>query len=142
MADTPNLLTLQVVTPERTLIDRLEIKALVAPGSNGSLGILPDHAPLLTSLEIGVVKFKPAGSDRYEKMAISGGFLEVSENRAVILVDAAERAADIDVLRARQAKERAEARLRERSALVDTVRAELALRRATNRLRVADNGDA
>lgn len=134
MADT---LTLQVVTPERTLISGLEVKALVAPGSKGSLGILPNHAPLLSSLDIGVVKFKPAGSEQYEKMAISGGFLEVSENRAVILADAAERAADIDVLRARQAKERAEARLRDRGALVDAVRAELALRRAVNRLRVA-----
>lgn len=133
------LLTLQVVTPERTVINGLEVQSLVAPGTKGSLGILPNHAPILTSLDIGVVKFKPAGADRYEKMAISGGFLEVSDNRAVILADAAERAPDIDLVRARQARERAEARLRERSALVDTARAEMALRRAMNRLKVAQD---
>lgn len=133
-------LSLQVVTPERVVIDQRPVSAVVAPGDKGSLGILPGHAPLLTSLDVGVLRFKPAGGARYEKLAISGGFMEVSEDRVIVLADAAERPAEIDVVRARQAKERAEARLRERSVLVDSARAEMALRRALNRLRVAADG--
>lgn len=135
-------LTLQVVTPEKQVVRQLEIKSLIVPADNGYMGILPGHAPLVSTLRIGAVKFRLAGSsDKWEKMAITGGFLEVNSDQATILVDSAERSVDIDVLRAKAARERAEARLRERTAVVDGVRAELALRRAVNRLRVAQTED-
>lgn len=131
-------LKLNVVTPERKLIDELPVTSLVAPSAGGYVGILPGHAPLVAGLKIGVVKFRTAERpNEFEVMAVSGGFLEVSGDQATILAEAAERAADIDVMRARQAKERAEAALREKRDLTDAARAELALKRAINRLRVA-----
>lgn len=137
MAET---LTLEVITPERAVLDKVEVKALIVPALDGLLGVLPGHAPLVAGLGIGVVKYKEDGADRYTKMAITGGFLEVSDNHAVLVADAAEKADSIDLLRARQARDRAQARLRDRSALIDYARAELALQRALNRLQVA--GDA
>ncbi len=135
-------LTLQVVTPEKQVVQQLEIKSLIVPADNGYMGILPGHAPLVSTLRIGAVKFRESGSpSKWERMAITGGFLEVNNDQATLVVDAAERAVDIDVLRAKSAKERAEARLREKTALVDEARAELALMRAINRLRVAQNED-
>lgn len=130
-------MTLEVITPERTVLDTVQVKSLIVPALDGLLGVLPGHAPLVAGLGIGVVKYKEAGKDRYTKMAITGGFLEVSDDRAVLVADAAELASSIDVLRARQARDRAQARLRDRSALIDHARAELALRRALNRLQVA-----
>lgn len=135
MADT---LSLEVITPERAVLDKVEVKSMIVPALDGFLGVLPNHAPLVAGLGIGVVKYKEAGSDRYTKLAITGGFLEVSDNRAVLVADAAEQAASIDLLRARQARDRAQARMRDRSALIDHGRAELALQRAVNRLQVGE----
>lgn len=135
-------MTLEVITPERSVLDTVEIKSLIVPALDGLLGVLPGHAPLVAGLGIGVVKYKEAGAERYTKMAITGGFLEVSDNRAVLVADAAEKADSIDLLRARQARDRALARLRDRSALIDYARAELALQRALNRLRVAGDAEA
>lgn len=139
MADS---ITLLVVTPEKQVVQSLEIKSLIVPAENGYLGVLPGHAPLVSSLKIGLIKFREVGgTGKFEKMAITGGFLEVSGNQATIMVDSAERAVDIDVLRAKAARERAEGRLREQSAAVDRARAELALARAINRLRAAQPED-
>jgi len=96
-----------------------------------------NHAPLLSSLDIGPLKVKDtAGVDTL--YATGGGFLEVNGNRVVVLVESAERPEDIDVARARAARERAEARLKSHDPLFDVRRAELALARALNRLRLAD----
>lgn len=130
-------LTIKVVTPERTVVDGLPIKSLIVPSVGGYLGVLPDHAPMIASLRIGVVKYRENGE--YKKMAVTGGFLEVADNRAVILADAAELAGNIDVLRARAAKERAEARLREKRSDIDFHRAHAALQRANTRLRIAED---
>lgn len=131
MAD--KTLKLEVVTPQREVLSQ-EVTSIIVPAIQGYLGILPNHAPMISGLEPGVVKYKVAGE--YQKMAICGGFLEVSENKVSILANAAELAVEIDVLRAQAAKERAEKRLQNKQDGVDMARAELALKRAIARLRV------
>lgn len=126
---------LTVVTPERTVLKQVSTGAVILPVVDGSMGILPRHAPMVAALRIGVLKYRTGG--HYEPVAISGGFAEVTGDRVTVLAEAAERASEIDVLRARAALERAEARLRQRSADIDEARARAALQRAVVRLRVA-----
>ncbi|KJS20243.1 MAG: ATP synthase F0F1 subunit epsilon [Clostridiaceae bacterium BRH_c20a] len=126
-------LTLEVVTPERKVLSE-EITSIIVPAIEGYMGILPNHAPMISGLEPGIIKYKVAG--KYKKMAISGGFLEVSDNKASILANTAELAEEVDPKRAQAAKERAEQRLHNKSG-VDLLRAETALKRAIARLRVA-----
>lgn len=128
-------MTLQVITPERTLLQNVETDAVVVPVTDGSMGILHNHAPMVATLRVGVLRFKQG--DRYERVALTGGFMELSNNRIIVLADAAESAETIDVMRATQARERAEQRLRERSANVDRARAQIALQRAIARLKAA-----
>lgn len=126
---------LEIVTPERVVFQG-EATSLTAPGVLGSFQILHSHAPFLSAIGIGELKVKaPDGADTL--YATGGGFVEVKENRVVVLAESAEAAAAIDVKRARAARERAEKRLREREA-VDIARAEAALARAVNRLKVAE----
>lgn len=124
---------LDIVTPERIVFSE-DVDMIVAPGLDGQLGVLADHAAIITGLDIGILKVKT--SSREEVMSISGGFLEVNNNKAVVLAETAERPEDIDVSRARSAMERAEQRLAARSPELDTVRAEAALKRALVRLKV------
>lgn len=127
--------TVVVLTPEKTVLSA-EVVSLVAPGSQGFLGVLAHHAPLITALQPGPLTLRyPDG--REEVMSVSGGFMEVSRNRAVVLADAIERPEEIDADRARQAAARARQRLKERAPEVDVPRAEAALARALNRLRVS-----
>jgi F-type H+-transporting ATPase subunit epsilon len=132
-----NTLKLEVVTPERKVLSE-EIVSLIVPAIEGYLGILPNHAPIISGLEPGVIKYKVGGD--YKKMAISGGFLEVSANKASILANTAELAEEIDVQRAQAAKERAEQRLQNKSD-IDVLRAELALKRAMARLKAKGHGN-
>lgn len=127
-------LRLEIVTAERVVFSD-EVDMVVAPGIEGSLGILPEHAALFTTLQTGELRAKK-GSEELP-MVMSGGFLEVLNDRVVILADTAERAEDIDVARAEEAKRRAEARLAGQRTDVDVARAEAALRRALLRLKVA-----
>jgi F-type H+-transporting ATPase subunit epsilon len=126
---------LQVVTPERSLLN-LEVEALVVPATEGYLGILPDHAPLIAGLNAGPVKYRHEGKDKY--LVVSGGFIEVLHNQAIILANAAERPEEIDIKRAEAAKERAEKRLHDRQPGTDLVRAEASLKRAVARLKVKE----
>ena len=126
---------LDIVTPERIVYSQ-DVDFIVAPGSEGQLGVLPGHAALITSLDIGILKIKTG--EKEEELAISGGFFEVKDNKAVVLAETAERAEDIDVTRAMKAKERAEQRLAAKVADMDLLRAEAALKRAMTRLKVAD----
>lgn len=128
-------LQMQVVTPQRILLSE-EIEALVVPAAEGFLGILPHHAPIIAGLVPGPVKYTQAGKSKF--LAITGGFMEVSQNRITILADAAERPGEIDVARAEAARDRAEQRLRERLPDLDLVRAELAFKRASARLKVVE----
>ncbi len=125
---------LDIVTAER-LVYSEQVNELVAPGIEGELGILPNHAPLLTILQPGELRIiKQAETDTY--MAITGGFLEVMANKVVVLADAAERAEEIDEARAQTAMRRAEERLEHRTADMDLERALASMRRAQARLKV------
>jgi len=125
---------LDVVTAEREVFSD-EVDEVVANGVEGQLGILPHHAPLMTTLLPGELLIKKGGEEFY--LAVSGGFIEVRPDRIIILADTAERVEEIDVARAEEAKRRAEERLAEGAPGVDTARAEAALRRSLLRLRVA-----
>jgi F-type H+-transporting ATPase subunit epsilon len=126
---------LEIVTAERqTFAD--DVNAVIAPGIEGQMAILPHHAPLMTMLQSGELIIKKEGEDIY--LFVSGGFLEVRPDKVVILADACEHCEEIDVARAEEAKLRAEERLRSKSAEADQSRAEAALRRSINRLKVAE----
>ena len=127
-------ITLEVITPERVVL-REEVQSLILPGVDGLFGVLPNHQALVAALRVGPVVYRQNG--RRERLAISGGFFEFVGNRAVILADAAERADEIDVARARRAAERARQRLADRQGNWDFARAQAALERALNRLKVA-----
>lgn len=130
-------LQLEVVTPQKVMVSQ-EVEMVVAPGSLGEFGILEGHVPFLSGIVPGELRFTSGGQT--ERFVVTTGFAEVSDNRVSVLVDAAEKAAEIDVERARKAMERAKERLaRERSAGdVDFLRAEAALKRAIVRMRVAE----
>lgn len=126
---------LEVVTPERVAYSG-QVASLQAPGSEGSFGVLAGHVPLLTSLQIGRLRFVEEDGNEVQ-MAISGGFVEVGREQVAVLAETAERVEEIDVARAEAARQRAEERLaRAREERVDVARAEAALARAINRLRV------
>ena len=126
---------LEIVTPKKTVYSG-QVVSLQAPGSEGSFGIMAGHMPLLTSLQIGVLRFAEEGGSE-ARMAVSGGFAEVGQERVTILAETAERADEIDIARAESSRLRAEERLASREEeKVDVVRAQLALSRALNRLKV------
>ena len=126
---------LSVVTPEKVVFEQ-EVRSIIAPGSEGYLGVLTDHAPLLTALQAG--KLEVVDSDhRRSEYCLSGGFLEVSGNVATVLADAIETIEGIDVQRAKEAAKRARERLSRRSDRdIDAARAEAALARALNRIKM------
>ena len=130
-------LKIDIVTAERVVYSE-EVDAVIAPGVEGQLGILPHHAPLMTTLQAGELRVR-RGSEE-DSLAISGGFLEVRPDRVIVLADTAERAEEIDMERAAAAKQRAEQRLvdRGRAPGLDEARSEAALRRAMARLTVAE----
>lgn len=128
---------LEIVTPERMVVADDTVTSIVAPGSEGYLGVLAGHAPLLTELTVGEIDITRADNSEMA-IATSGGFMEVGGNKVIILADTAELASEIDIDRARESANRAEERLRRSlEAEVDAGRAEAAVSRAMNRLRVA-----
>lgn len=126
---------LEIVTPERKVYAE-EADFIVARGVEGELGILPNHIPLVTPLKIAPLEVKKGGNR--EVIAVSGGFMEVRKNKVVILAESAELPEEIDIERARAAKERAERRLKAKMDDIDFRRAELALQRAMTRINVAE----
>ena len=128
---------LEIVTAERIVYTE-DVDIVIAPGAEGQLGILPQHAPLMTILQSGEIIARRGAEE--DIMAISGGFLEVRPDRVIILADSAERAEEIDEARAEAARERAEQRLKERGVVadVDTAHIEASLRRAMARLSVLE----
>ncbi len=131
MADT---LHLQIVTPDKLLL-RAAADQVQIPGKSGYLGILPGHAPLITELMIGEISYGHGGDTHY--FAVAWGFAEVLPDKVTILADSAERAEDIDVKRAQEAKARAEEALRQAAPDLDYAAVQHALRRAEVRLEVA-----
>lgn len=125
-------LNLEIITPEKPVL-KDQIDAVTIPGTLGSFQILKDHAPLISSFEIGVIKIKKASVESF--YTTSGGTVEVNHNQVLVLADTIEKVSDIDVDRAEQARKRAEERLqRKREADIDEARARAALNRAFNRL--------
>ena len=130
----PETLTLEVVTPERLLV-REEVTSVQVPAKSGYLGILPGHAPLLAELGTGFMTFQTDGRRWY--LAVHGGFLEVLGDRMRVLANAAERAEEIDVERARSAMKRAQEQVFNPSLGVDPAFALDEMARAQARLDAA-----
>lgn len=131
-----NKLSLKIITPSRNMFEG-EVDMVVMRTKSGDVGILHGHQPMVTILDYGVLTIKNDGEDKLA--AILGGFAEVNSEGMSILTDAAEWSNEIDIVRAQQAKERAEARLKNTQANIDIQRAELALKRALVRLDLGNN---
>jgi F-type H+-transporting ATPase subunit epsilon len=131
MADT---FQLEIVTPEKKVVETAVAEAQI-PGKNGYLGILPGHAPLITELSVGEIKYREGSTEHV--LAVAWGFAEVLPDKVTILAESAERPSEINVERAREAKQRAEQRLSSGDANVDVERALDSLHRAESRLDVA-----
>jgi F-type H+-transporting ATPase subunit epsilon len=130
-------LHLEVITPERKVYEE-DVDMVVAPASDGYVGILPHHAPLFTTLGPGEFKVKRGGVE--EILAVFGGFMDVRSDRVVVLTDAAEHAEEIDATRAQQARDRAQQVLAAGAAsAADEQRARAELQRALVRLRVSES---
>jgi F-type H+-transporting ATPase subunit epsilon len=125
---------LEIVTPAKLMVKDAAEEAQI-PGLKGYLGILPGHAPLITELAVGVITYKASGATH--TLSVAWGFAEVLPDKVTILAEAAERPQEIDVARAQEAKNRAEALLKSNDPKVDYARAEDALQRAETRLSVA-----
>jgi len=125
-------LNLEIITPEKPIF-KDQIEAVTIPGTLGSFQILKNHAPLISTFEIGIIKVKKDSAETY--YSTSGGTVEVNKNQVLVLADSIENINDINVDRAEQAKKRAEERLQKKhEENIDEARAKAALNRALNRL--------
>ena len=125
---------LEIVTPEKKVVETTAEEVQI-PGKNGYLGILPGHAPLITELSVGEINYRENGTE--QKLAVAWGFAEVLPNKVTILAETAEHPSEIDLERARKAKQRAEQRLTSGDTSVDVERALDALHRAETRMEIA-----
>ena len=129
-------LLLEIVTPERLAYSD-EVDSVNCPGIDGELGILPHHAPLLTTLGVGELKIRKGGQEEY--FAIAGGFLQVRPDKVVVMAETADLASEIDIGRAEEARRQAERALSEGfDEPADLARARAALQRALLHIRVAE----
>jgi F-type H+-transporting ATPase subunit epsilon len=132
-------LTLRVITPERIALDQ-SVSSVRIPGVDGSIGILPRHAPMVAALDVGIMHYKAGG--REEVMFVSGGFAEVRDNTVRVVSQGGEKPEEIDEERAREAEARARERLSQTRVLegepIDLLRAEAALTRALMRLQTRE----
>lgn len=127
-------LLVDIVTPYGAVASE-EVEEVTAPGSEGEFGVLPGHAPFVTTLRSGLLHCKSGSGSRY--YFVSWGYAEVGPEKVVVLADSAERAEDIDMERAQEAKKRAEERLK-RQQDIDFARAESSLDRAIYRIHIAE----
>lgn len=129
-------LRLEIVTPERQAFEG-DVDSVVCPGIEGELGVLPHHAPLLTTLGIGELRIRRGGEEEY--FAIAGGFLQVRPDKVVVMAETADMASEIDVQRAEEARREAERALQEGfHEPADLARARAALQQALLRIQVAE----
>jgi F-type H+-transporting ATPase subunit epsilon len=131
----PTKIKLEIVTPDRLLLSE-EVDEVTIPGTEGYLGILPGHLPLLTMIGTGVLSYRK-GTQKWA-LAASGGFAEVLPDRVIIMADTVERPEEIDVERARAAKERAERQLTSKDN-VDVPATMASIMRAQARIEVAQS---
>jgi F-type H+-transporting ATPase subunit epsilon len=130
-------LSVEIVTIERTMLTETGIDEVIAPGIEGQLAVLPRHAAFMTMLAPGELILKRAGEEI--PFAVTSGFFEVLNDRVIVLADAAERADEIDVARAEEARERARLALERRESVEDLAAVQASLQRALIRLRIAEN---
>ena len=128
-------LNVEIVTAEQVVYSEEGVERLIAPGADGELTVLPQHAAFITTLRPGELRILKGGEE--EAMAITGGFLEVRNDRIVVLADAAERVEEIDIARAEEARRKAEEAIREQRDAGDLAQTQASLQRALMRLRVA-----
>ncbi len=128
-------LKFEIITAEK-IVYTDEVDVVIAPGSEGQLGILPQHAALMTMLQPGELTVRKGGEE--DSMFVSGGFMEVCNDKVIVLADTAERAEDIDTERAEQARSRAENRVVTSVADADLSRARASMLRSLMRLKVAE----
>ena len=133
-------LRVEIVTGERVVFTEEGVDMVVAPGADGTLGILPQHAPLITTLASGELRVKKGAEE--QSILVFGGFMDVTGDRVIVLADTAERAEEIDVARAEQARQRAETSVANRQSTMELEHATDALRRANLRLRVGQRRGA
>jgi F-type H+-transporting ATPase subunit epsilon len=126
---------LQVITPERVVLED-DADIVIARGAEGDLGVLHGHEPLITPLQTGELVYRLHGDEH--AIAVSGGFLEVTPDKVVVLADVAEKSEEIDRQRAEEARARAEAALAQARTSEQEAEAQAALQRALLRLRVAE----
>ncbi len=130
----PTTLTLEIVTPDRSLVTA-QVDEVQVPGAEGYFGILPGHAPLLATLQVGELWYRVGNETHY--LAVAFGFVEVLPDRVTVLAQIAERAHEIDVARAEEAKKRAEERILTPQTGMDFERARVAMMKSLIRLQVA-----
>ncbi|MFN0085498.1 MAG: F0F1 ATP synthase subunit epsilon [Blastocatellia bacterium] len=133
----PEKIQLEIVTPEKIAL-REVVDEVVVPGRDGELGIMPNHTPLISQLQTGILTYRQGNERR--QLHVSGGFVEVLSDRVSVLSDVAERPEEIDLERAKRAKERAEKKLLSRAEDIDFARAELKLQRAKARIQLGGRG--
>lgn len=126
---------LEIVTAERMVYSG-DVDMVIAWGLEGQLGILPHHAPLMTMLQPGELIVRKDNEESY--LAVSGGFLEVRPDKVIVLADACERAEEVDIARAEDAKRRAQEIMKAPLPEAETAAAEAALRRSLVRLKAAE----
>jgi F-type H+-transporting ATPase subunit epsilon len=127
-------LEVEIVTGESVILTETDVDMVVAPGGDGALGILPGHAPLISTLAAGELRVKKG--NREDSIVVFGGFIEVTPEKVIVLADTAEHSSELDVERADEARRRAEETLRNRGDTVEMEQALAALRRANLRLNV------
>lgn len=130
----PSHVTLEIVTPDRSIVHE-QVDEVQIPGSEGYFGVLPGHTPLLASLKVGELSYRKGQETTY--LSIAFGFAEVLPDRVTILAQIAERAEEIDVTRAEEARKRAEERLARPHVDMDFERARIAMLKSLIRLQVA-----
>lgn len=130
-----NTIRLQIITPTRTILDE-EVDSVILSTTEGEMGVFYDHEPVVALLDYKQTAYRQEGKKKYATTL--GGFAEVTKERVVILTDAAELQDEIDLERARKAKERAEKRLAGKGEGIDHLRAEIALKKAIARIRLKE----
>ncbi|AYF92802.1 F0F1 ATP synthase subunit epsilon [Apilactobacillus bombintestini] len=138
MADNNSVLTVSIVTPDGKVYEREDARLVIVRTKSGQLGIMPNHVPVIASLEVDEVKVK--SGEEVDEIAVNGGFVEFSNNNLTVIADSAEKQNDIDVDRASAARDRAQKALeqaREKHDNQEILRNQVALKRAINRIHVA-----
>jgi F-type H+-transporting ATPase subunit epsilon len=129
---------LEIITPARISLKK-EVSYVSLPGTSGYIGVFPDHSPLMTNLEVGLINMEDLVEGPMEPLFIRGGIAEVLPDRVTIMADIVEWQSSINLDRAQKAKARAEERLQHQGPDIDVKRAEFALKRSLARIRVKEN---